>query len=142
MPSLARRVASHLGPGDILLLQGNVGAGKSTFARALIKAILLEDEDVPSPTFTLVQIYETEKGPLWHCDLYRVNSADELEELGLSDAFATAICVIEWPEILGDLVEKQALTLAFSSNSDGTARSVHASGDPEKWAGLANLVSV
>lgn len=139
LQALARRIAARLTSGDVLLLKGDVGAGKSTFARAAIKSILLEDEDIPSPTFTLVQTYETRNGTLWHCDLYRLTSADEVEELGLSDAFEDAICMIEWPEVLGDIAEKKALSLTFLPSDGGETRSVIAEGDPERWAGLAKV---
>ncbi len=78
-----------------MLLDGPVGAGKTTLARAAILSILPEPEDVPSPTFTLVQTYDTTRGPLWHCDLYRLSSVLEIEELGLEEAFETAITLIE-----------------------------------------------
>ena len=134
LQELAQRVASTLSIGDVLLLEGPVGAGKTTFARAALKSILLEDEDVPSPTFTLVQTYETTRGPLWHCDLYRISSATELEELGLAEAFEDSICLVEWPEVLGNHAPSTALTLTIAPNNDGTARSVRARGDPHVWA--------
>ncbi len=87
-------------PGDCILLEGELGAGKSSFARALIRAILTTDEDIPSPTFTIVQTYETIRGPLWHADLYRIGGEDELIELGLYDALETTITLIEWPQKL------------------------------------------
>ncbi len=110
---LARRIGRCLGPGDCLLLNGPVGAGKTHFARQLILSLLTTPEDVPSPTFTLVQTYETPAGQVWHADLYRLNAPDEVEELGLADAFEQAICLIEWPEILGDLAPSDALNLWF-----------------------------
>lgn len=97
-------------PGDVVLLEGAVGAGKTHLARALIHAVLLQDEDVPSPTFTLVQTYDTRNGTLWHSDLYRLSSTFEIEELGLIDAFADAICLIEWPDRLGELTPKRRCT--------------------------------
>jgi len=73
-------------------------------------------EDVPSPTFTLVQIYDTSAGEIWHADLYRLSSPEEAEELGLRDAFETAICLIEWPDRLGSISPTAgALTLVFST---------------------------
>ena len=111
--ALARQIAPHLGPGDTVLLEGEIGAGKSAFARALIRARLGRMEDVPSPTFTIVQTYEDDAGDIWHCDLYRLTHPDEALELGLDEAFETAICLIEWPDRLGDETPKSALTLAF-----------------------------
>ncbi|MBK0326011.1 tRNA (adenosine(37)-N6)-threonylcarbamoyltransferase complex ATPase subunit type 1 TsaE [Rhodobacteraceae bacterium F11138] len=114
---LAVSLAAHLGPGDCILLNGPVGAGKSHFARNLIRSLLLQDEDIPSPTFTLVQTYETRAGELWHADLYRLGTVDEIEELGLTDAFETAICLVEWPDTLGSLTPESALGLQFSPDS-------------------------
>ena len=113
--TLAKQIAPRLVAGDTLLLDGEIGAGKSAFARALIRARLGRMEDVPSPTFTLVQTYEDATGEIWHCDLYRLTHPDEALELGLDDAFEMAICLIEWPDRLGDFAPSSALTLAFKA---------------------------
>lgn len=122
-----------LAPGDTLLLNGPVGAGKTHFARSLIQSILTAPEDVPSPTFTLVQSYDTDKGPLWHADLYRIGSVHEVEELGLGDAFDTAICLVEWPDRLGDLAPENALTLTFSDGATDAARRLDITWTDVKW---------
>lgn len=111
--SFAAQLSPLLAVGDTLLLEGDIGAGKSAFARALIRARLGRLEDVPSPTFTLVQTYEAADGDIWHCDLYRLTHPDEAFELGLEEAFETAICLIEWPDRLGDAAPEGALHLAF-----------------------------
>jgi len=111
---IATRVAGHLSAGDCLLLSGPVGAGKTHFARSIIQAMLSRLEDVPSPTFTLVQTYDTSSGEVWHADLYRLFHIDEMAELGLEDAFDTAITLIEWPDRLGDLRPVRCLELDFS----------------------------
>ena len=113
MAAFAQNVGALLLTGDTLLLQGDIGAGKSFFARALIQSLQDTPEDVPSPTFTLVQTYETQRGEVWHADLYRLGDPNEAEELGLSDAFSAAICLIEWPDRLGSLTPSSALTLEF-----------------------------
>jgi tRNA threonylcarbamoyladenosine biosynthesis protein TsaE len=115
--SLAARVAPLLKIGDCILLDGSIGAGKTCFARALIRARLNRQEDVPSPTFTLVQTYEDHLGDIWHCDLYRLTHPDEAVELGLLDAFETAICLIEWPDRLGTDQPKDAARLSFTAHS-------------------------
>ena len=115
MAHFAAKIAPILSTGDTLLLEGDIGAGKSAFARALIRARLGRQEDVPSPTFTLVQTYEAPDGDIWHCDLYRLSHPDEAFELGLEDAFETAICLIEWPDRLGNAVTPEALRLSFSA---------------------------
>lgn len=116
--ALARRMADVLRPGDCLLLEGQIGAGKTHFARALIQSVQSPPEDVPSPTFTLVQVYDTQIGEIWHCDLYRLTQPDELAELGLQEAFETAICLIEWPDRLADMTPPDALHLRFLVDAD------------------------
>jgi tRNA threonylcarbamoyladenosine biosynthesis protein TsaE len=115
---LGQWFAAHLGAGDALLLQGPIGAGKSHLARALIRARLGRMEDVPSPTFTLVQTYQADI-EIWHADLYRLSHPDEVLELGLDEAFSTAICLIEWPDRLGSLAPETALRLELSSEAEG-----------------------
>ncbi len=115
---LAARLSRVLIPGDCLLLSGPIGSGKSTFARALIRARLGNPaEEVPSPTFTLVQTYDSPLGDLWHCDLYRLTSPDEAIELGLDQAFETAICIVEWPGRLGSLTPATALGIEFAAGT-------------------------
>lgn len=117
--AFARALAPELGAGDTLLLDGPVGAGKSHFARALIRARLGAEVEVPSPTFTLVQTYEDPRGDLWHADLYRLGHPDDIVELGLEAAFDDAISLIEWPDRLGDQTPPQALHLHFAPEGEG-----------------------
>ena len=130
----AQDLAAILVAGDTILLAGPIGAGKTAFARALIRARLGNDEDVPSPTFTLVQTYEASDTDIWHCDLYRLTQIDELIELGLDHAFETAICLIEWPDRLGSYAPHGALTLTMSApqSMSETAHQMIVSGN-EKW---------
>jgi len=114
----AIHIAKALGPGDCLLLEGPIGAGKTHFARHLIQSLMKMPEDVPSPTFTLVQTYDVSSGELWHADLYRLSSLDEIEELGLTEAFDTAICLVEWPDRLAELTPDHALRLSFVLDKD------------------------
>ncbi len=142
---LARRFASVLAPGDVILLDGPIGSGKTHFARALIQARLIADgapmEDVPSPTFTLVQSYETPRCEIWHADLYRLTHPDEVEELGLIQAFDEAICLVEWPDRLGDLIPQGALTMIFDATDDPEARQLSLLGDPARWASICETIS-
>jgi len=117
--ALARRLAAQARPGDMLLLSGPLGAGKSTFARAFIRALAGDERlTVPSPTFTLVQCYETPRGEVWHYDLWRLDGPGGLEELGWDEA-EQKIVLVEWPERLGALVPGDAKTLRFALAGDG-----------------------
>ena len=109
--AIALRIRENLQNGDIVLLKGEIGAGKSHFARSLIQAAMDKVEDVPSPTFTLVQTYDTLVGSIWHADLYRLSDQSEVFELGLIDAFGNDIVLIEWPDRLGYLEPQDALTI-------------------------------
>lgn len=131
--ALGRRLAAPLGPGDVLLLSGPVGAGKSALARALIRARLGDPAaEVPSPTFTLVQTYDLPGGgTLWHADLYRLSSPAEALELGLAQAFEEALCLVEWPDRLGPLAPAGALRIDLAP--DGEGRRATLSG-PAPWA--------
>ncbi|QDC08021.1 tRNA (adenosine(37)-N6)-threonylcarbamoyltransferase complex ATPase subunit type 1 TsaE [Oceanicola sp. D3] len=132
---LAETLAPELGAGDVLLLAGPVGAGKSHFARALIRWRMQRAdavEDVPSPTFTLVQSYPLPDAEIWHADLYRLSDPDEVEELGLAAAFEEAICLVEWPDRLPE-PPSNALTLEFAPADEPEARNLVING-PKRWA--------
>lgn len=117
--ALGRRLAALAVPGDAILLEGPIGAGKSCLARAFIRARLGEAEEVPSPTFTLVQVYDDDGTEIWHADLYRLTHPDEVWELGLDQAFVTAICLVEWPDRLGSHAPPDALTLRLEAMGEG-----------------------
>lgn len=112
-------LANLLQAGDTVLLSGPIGAGKTHLSRAFIQAKLGRLEDVPSPTFTLVQTYDAGGLDVWHADLYRLSHPDEVLELGLDSAFETAICFVEWPDRLGDLAPITALKIVLSPKGDG-----------------------
>jgi tRNA threonylcarbamoyladenosine biosynthesis protein TsaE len=117
----ARRLAPLLRPGDVLFLQGGLGAGKTTFAREILRALGVAEE-APSPTFNLVLTYDASQGPVWHFDLYRTETPDEVLELGLEDALADAISMIEWPDRLGPLAPAERLELEFAPGAGEGAR--------------------
>lgn len=133
---LARWLAPRLAAGDAILLGGPIGAGKSHFCRSLIQArleALGRMEDVPSPTYTLVQVYELDGVELWHADLYRLTAAEEAAELGLDEAFDRAICLVEWPDRLGDMAPVAALRLDLAPGADPMARSARVSASDPRW---------
>lgn len=113
---LAEAIAPHLRPGHVVGLVGDLGAGKSVFARAMISVRLRalgRPEEIPSPTYTLVQTYDVGSADIWHADLYRLGDMDELAEIGLEAAFGTAICVVEWADRLGPRLPSGALALTL-----------------------------
>lgn len=98
--ALGRSLASVLAPGDLVALHGDLGAGKTTLTRGIIQALLGAGEEVPSPTYTLVQVYEGPDFPLWHFDLYRLESPEGVEELGWDETHE-GVALVEWPERAG-----------------------------------------
>lgn len=107
LKDFAEKLAFESVPPISILLYGNLGAGKTTFSKFFVESIRADsNQKVTSPTFNIVQIYETSKGPLWHVDLYRLKSEEELFELGIFEAMNENICLIEWPQILEPYVPK------------------------------------
>ena len=140
---LAHAFAPWLGAGDLIGLTGGLGAGKSTFARALIAARLAavgRAEDIPSPSYTLVQTYDLGAVELWHADLYRLGAPGEIVELGLEDAFGAAICLVEWADRLGALLPDRRLMLALAfapGEGDGRIARIEARGPGWDWLPVA-----
>ena len=135
---LAARVAPLLRPGDALLLDGPLGAGKSAFARALLRTLANDPAlEVPSPSFTLVQSYELPGGlEAHHYDLYRLSGPAEVTELGWDEA-RQGIVIVEWPERLGALWPEEALVVALAPGTEEDARVATLSGWPDRLAALA-----
>ena len=115
-------VAERLRPGEAVCLSGPLGAGKSTLARALVRALTTPDEEVPSPTFTLVQFYEGARLNIAHFDLYRLSSPDEAYEIGLDEALDEGCAVIEWPERLEGRLPADRLDIEISPVGDDDSR--------------------
>ena len=117
--ALGATLAERLKPGDVVGLQGELGSGKTTLARAILRAAAGDPElIVPSPTFTLVEVYETPRGTFWHFDLYRLDAPEQVFELGWEEALAEGIVLIEWPQRLGDLLPKH-LSVTLEVDGDG-----------------------
>ncbi len=143
MTNLGNALAPVLHPGQVLLLSGDVGSGKTHLARAIIRARLGAvglDEDIPSPTFTLVQTYSDSICEIWHADLYRLSHVSEVEELGLVDAFATAICIVEWPDRLGKHPIPTSLSLDFSHSVADNTRNISVRCKGNGWEALQSIL--
>ena len=122
-------LSGQLQAGDVIALEGALGAGKSVLARGIIQAACPAEDDIPSPTFTLVQTYEPDDLPLiMHFDLYRLQRPEESLELGIEDAFIDAICLIEWPQRLGAFLPRGALTITLVDGADANSRIAHLGG--------------
>jgi tRNA threonylcarbamoyladenosine biosynthesis protein TsaE len=127
---LAARLAARARPGDVLLLSGPLGAGKTAFARAFIRALAADPAlEIPSPTFTLLQTYDTQAGPVHHYDLWRLSDYRAMEELGWDEA-AQNITLVEWPDRLGPLTPPHALRITISLGRAG--REIVLTGD-SRW---------
>lgn len=117
--ALGARIAQALRPGEAVCLSGPLGAGKSTLARGLVRALTSPDEEVPSPTFTLVQAYAGRDFPIAHLDLYRLKRAEEVDELGLDEALEAGCAVIEWPERLQGALPADRLDVTLAQDAAG-----------------------
>jgi tRNA threonylcarbamoyladenosine biosynthesis protein TsaE len=117
---LGSELAAMLRPGDVVTLSGPLGVGKTALARAVIRS-LGHKGDVPSPSFAIVQPYDELDPPIWHVDLFRIEEAGELEELGL-DSAGDSVLIVEWPERAGDAVWQDALRLTLDFEQGGARR--------------------
>lgn len=116
--ALGAALIPQLSAGQTVCLTGGLGAGKTTLVRGMIQSVL-GDIHVPSPTYTLVQTYEMPQFELWHCDMYRLERPEDGYELGLMDAFEEAVCLIEWPDKLGELIPKDAMRIEIAFDEEG-----------------------
>ncbi len=117
---LGATLAARLRPRDVVALVGGLGAGKTTLARAVLRAASGQPTlVVPSPTFTLVEVYDTPRGVFWHFDLYRLEQPEQVFELGWEEARTDGIALVEWAERLGSLLPKERLTVTLSIDGEG-----------------------
>ncbi|MFW5680069.1 MAG: tRNA (adenosine(37)-N6)-threonylcarbamoyltransferase complex ATPase subunit type 1 TsaE [Pseudomonadota bacterium] len=136
--ALGARLASVLRPGDVVGLRGDLGAGKSTLARACLRSLAGAAIEVPSPTFTLVQIYDLPACSVWHVDLYRLADPAEVDELGLEEALDRAALLIEWPERLPEGAFADRLEIGLRT-VDAAHREVRIEAGPSWQARLSAL---
>lgn len=118
----AEKIACLCKKGDCVLLYGDLGTGKTTFARGFIKALTGTKEEISSPTYTLVHTYalpDEQAAEIWHCDLYRIRNEEELEELGIEEAIPDNIVIIEWPEIIADRLSHGSLKITLAITEKG-----------------------
>lgn len=142
--ALGARIAPLLRAGDTLLLDGDIGSGKTHFARAIIQARLEKadrSEPVPSPTYTLVQAYCDGTLDIWHADLFRLSSPEEVADLGLEDAFREAICLVEWPDRLAGLHPDDAMLIRFETGSEPGVRMLTFHATAPRWAQILPLIT-
>ncbi len=125
---LGAAVAASARAGDLIALHGGLGAGKTTFARGFLRGRGVT-EDVPSPTFTLVQIYEPHSGPVWHCDLYRIDRPEDIRELGIEEALDEAVVLVEWPDRMDPLPPVPRLDIRLSFAGAGRRARLQAHGE-------------
>ena len=139
--ALAARLAARARIGDVVGLAGALGAGKTTFARFFLFARAGREIEVPSPTFSLVQPYPLAHATVWHFDLYRIDRPEDSLELGIEDAFAEGISLIEWPERLGGLLPEDRLDIAFHGDLAGERRRIRVSGRGSWAARVGDVVA-
>ena len=133
---LADDIAAIARPGDVIALHGDLGMGKSALARAVVRRLAGNpDLEVPSPTFTLLQSYETARFPVHHFDLYRLADPDELIEIGFSDAIGEGLSLIEWPERAGDELPGERLDIVISEGDGFNGRRFSLEAHGAGWAG-------
>ncbi|MDV7141299.1 tRNA (adenosine(37)-N6)-threonylcarbamoyltransferase complex ATPase subunit type 1 TsaE [Tropicimonas sp. TH_r6] len=141
--ALGQAVSALLQPGDTLLLSGPIGAGKSHLARSAIRALMARadepPEDIPSPTYTLVQTYPAGEIELWHADLYRLTDPSEVLELGLEEGLSEGICFVEWPDRLGSAAPPDALQIVLQAKGDG--RIARLTGPADRWSDRLSALS-
>ncbi len=140
---IARLFARLLRASDTILLFGEIGSGKSFFARGVIQSMMINQsimvEEVPSPTFTIVQTYDALFPSVWHVDLYRVSVFDEIFELDLEDGIETGICLIEWPNKLGRLIPKRNISIKFDlTEPDHNMRKIQIEFNGEGWKHISD----
>jgi tRNA threonylcarbamoyladenosine biosynthesis protein TsaE len=131
---LAALIAGTARARDTIALAGPLGSGKTSFARAFIRALGSGDEEVPSPTFTLLETYSFPRRPtIWHFDLYRLEAPDDVYELGIEEAWADGICLVEWPERIAGLLPAERLDIVLAPGATAGQRRATIAASP-RWS--------
>ena len=113
---LGKKIGSQAKPGEIYTLNGDLGVGKTVFAQGLAQGLGIT-EPISSPTFTIVQIYEKGRMPLYHFDVYRIGDVEEMEEIGYEDYFyGKGVCLIEWAELIGEIIPEEAIPVRIEKD--------------------------
>ncbi|MBN9543566.1 MAG: tRNA (adenosine(37)-N6)-threonylcarbamoyltransferase complex ATPase subunit type 1 TsaE [Alphaproteobacteria bacterium] len=128
---LARSIASNLEPNNVITLQGNLGAGKTTLSQGIIKFLNPQIQDVPSPTFNIVLTYDSDLGEIWHFDLYRLKSENELEEIAFFDAIRSKVCIIEWPELAEKYLQTNSIRISINILPNSETREIKISANKD-----------
>ena len=115
---IAQKIALSSNASDVYLLKGDLGAGKTTFAQGFIKALTSESQNVTSPTFNIIQLYDSRKGTIYHCDFYRLKTPEEFYELGIEDSIGHNIIIAEWPEMAGNVFPADSKIINITLNPD------------------------
>ena len=140
---IASLLSNEVEPGDVICLNGDLGVGKTSFARAFIRALTSEDEPVPSPTYTLIQHYNAKRIKvgleIFHVDLYRISCHSEIEELGLEDALGMGVSLIEWPELSIPRLPEDRLEIYLQFGKGVSERYMDLFGS-SRWLSLAHSI--
>jgi len=140
---IASLLSAEVEPGDVICLNGDLGVGKTSFARAFIRALTSDDETVPSPTYTLIQNYYAKRDnislEIFHVDLYRLACHSEIEELGLKEAFGVGISLIEWPELAMPFLPQDSLEIYLQFGKGVSERYMDLFGS-SRWLSLAHSI--
>lgn len=143
---IADLFANFLKCGDVLLLIGDIGSGKTFFSRRIIQSMMKNQnvliENIPSPTFSIVQTYDLLYPVVWHLDLYRLSDSNEIIELGLDEGLGVGICLIEWPDRLGDYYPQRNISITFDElDKDDSNRRISIEFNGMDWEYLANAIT-
>jgi len=138
MQQFGSKLAKLLTAGDVVFLIGDLGTGKTTFAKGVISKICGADNNVTSPTFNLVHIWDGASFEVWHADLYRLDSPSQVMGLGLEEAFDHALCLIEWPDRMGEMAPASRLDICFLHHGKGRKVILRAMG--KEWEQRLNVL--